>query len=407
MVNPILLMQIVTNGMDTFDLLTHLIPYFQICSSEYTVRAQLVQFTQFRTLFESFRFKMFEWYTAVLFWKSQSPWPSLRGGLYDWYLGMTGGYYGVRAALMSGIQSASVEGGTNLRNGDWWAHAQMNLMDHSVALVSTPSKNTTAKEEMLVRVQVDAYHLAGCLSGEHLYSHTMYATVSPNAVFYIPNSTLPFVGDNVALYRITAESASGETMKPMRSVSEYWLGNWTASSSSSSTSDIPVQDLSSLGEWREDTSRHVALDVSAMYCGYCDENDGVDICESSICQAAGCTHSEIAVRLTNDSTRKRKSSCGLEDTTIAFAVWTELHTRRKATSNEKEADTRILPTITSNGLFSILRNETRYVCMDPSLGQNGNSEISKLQVHVSGWNVQEVIVPVEETQEQEIKVEID
>ena len=31
-------------------------------------------------------------------WKTQSPWPSLRGFLYDWYLHPTGGFYGVREA---------------------------------------------------------------------------------------------------------------------------------------------------------------------------------------------------------------------------------------------------------------------------------------------------------------------
>ena len=104
-----------------------------LSSSEYCLRAQLVQFTQYRSLFESFKMKMFKWYSAVIFWKSQSPWPALRGALYDWYLGVTGGYYGVRAALV-GTGSAS---GTSVHALSR-AHTQMNLGNHKLAVIASP-----------------------------------------------------------------------------------------------------------------------------------------------------------------------------------------------------------------------------------------------------------------------------
>lgn len=40
-------------------------------------------------------------------WKSQSPWPSLRGNLYDSYLANNGGYYGVKQATHSNIEIPS------------------------------------------------------------------------------------------------------------------------------------------------------------------------------------------------------------------------------------------------------------------------------------------------------------
>ena len=61
---------------------------------------------------------MFEWYTAVIFWKSQTPWPSLRGGFYDWYLQTTGGYWGVRRACAEPV------------------HVQMNQSSRELAVVS-------------------------------------------------------------------------------------------------------------------------------------------------------------------------------------------------------------------------------------------------------------------------------
>ena len=65
---------------------------------EYSWRAQLVQFSQYRSLFEGYSLYQWRYYSAVVFWKSQSPWPTLRGALYDYYLDSTGGFWGVRAA---------------------------------------------------------------------------------------------------------------------------------------------------------------------------------------------------------------------------------------------------------------------------------------------------------------------
>ena len=59
-------------------------------TEEYVVRAHIVQYGQFKSLFEGYRLHMWEFYNAVLFWKSQSPWPALRGALYDYYLDITG-----------------------------------------------------------------------------------------------------------------------------------------------------------------------------------------------------------------------------------------------------------------------------------------------------------------------------
>jgi mannosylglycoprotein endo-beta-mannosidase len=69
---------------------------------DYVARAQLVCLQQYQSLFEGFSSKMFDrkeagGKTAVIMWKTQSPWPSLRGFLYDWWLDGTGSLDGVRA----------------------------------------------------------------------------------------------------------------------------------------------------------------------------------------------------------------------------------------------------------------------------------------------------------------------
>ena len=41
---------------------------------------------------------MWTHYTGVLIWKTQNPWPGLRGQMYDHLLDQTGGYFGVQHA---------------------------------------------------------------------------------------------------------------------------------------------------------------------------------------------------------------------------------------------------------------------------------------------------------------------
>lgn len=61
--------------------------------------AKLATHQQSQLLFESYSARLFKWYAAVFYWKTQSPWPALRGFFYDWYLlEPNGNYRGSRAA---------------------------------------------------------------------------------------------------------------------------------------------------------------------------------------------------------------------------------------------------------------------------------------------------------------------
>ena len=74
-----------------------MMPY-EMDATEYSIRAQLVQYQQYQALFEGYLLYQWIYYAAVLMWKSQSPWPAFRGALYESYLDQTGGYWGARAA---------------------------------------------------------------------------------------------------------------------------------------------------------------------------------------------------------------------------------------------------------------------------------------------------------------------
>jgi hypothetical protein len=81
----------------------HVYAYFDndsvVAARDWVAAAQLAAHVQYQNLFGGFISHLFSHTTAVLMWKTQSPWPSLRGFLYDWYLERTGALRGVRAAL--------------------------------------------------------------------------------------------------------------------------------------------------------------------------------------------------------------------------------------------------------------------------------------------------------------------
>jgi len=58
-------------------------------------KAQLVNYDQYRSLMEGFSAHMWDWYTGVIIWKTQNPWTSLRGQMYDYYLDPNACLYGL------------------------------------------------------------------------------------------------------------------------------------------------------------------------------------------------------------------------------------------------------------------------------------------------------------------------
>ena len=66
---------------------------------EFCARAQMAGYAQYRALLEGWASRMWSKYSGVLVWKTQNPWPGLRGAFYDWWLGPLGGLFGAKCAL--------------------------------------------------------------------------------------------------------------------------------------------------------------------------------------------------------------------------------------------------------------------------------------------------------------------
>ena len=63
---------------------------------DFAMKAQLVNYDQYRALMEGFSSHMWDWYTGTIIWKTQNPWTALRGQMYDCYLDVNACLYGLR-----------------------------------------------------------------------------------------------------------------------------------------------------------------------------------------------------------------------------------------------------------------------------------------------------------------------
>jgi mannosylglycoprotein endo-beta-mannosidase len=62
---------------------------------DFTRKAQLVNYDQYRGLAEGFTSHMWDWYTGFIIWKTQNPWTAMRGQMYDYYLDPNACLYGL------------------------------------------------------------------------------------------------------------------------------------------------------------------------------------------------------------------------------------------------------------------------------------------------------------------------
>ncbi|MBX0293032.1 glycosyl hydrolase [Hymenobacter sp. HSC-4F20] len=116
----------------------HLLPYGAPRDArDFGLKAQLVNYDQYRALMEGFSAHMWEWYTGSIIWKTQNPWTALRGQMYDYYLDPNACLYG-------------------LRTGSEPLHVMYNPVDSVVMM--TNNGFDVKRDMMLV---VDAYDMAG------------------------------------------------------------------------------------------------------------------------------------------------------------------------------------------------------------------------------------------------------
>ncbi|KAK4282804.1 hypothetical protein QN277_014135 [Acacia crassicarpa] len=104
---------------------------------DFCIKAQLVNYIQYRALLEGWTSHMWSKYTGVLIWKTQNPWTGLRGQFYDHLLDQSAGFYGCRCAAEP-------------------IHVQLNLDTYVIEVV-----NTTSSELSNVSIEASVWDLEG------------------------------------------------------------------------------------------------------------------------------------------------------------------------------------------------------------------------------------------------------
>jgi len=104
---------------------------------DFTKKAQLVNYDQYRGLMEGFSSHMWDWYTGTIIWKTQNPWTAMRGQMYDYYLDPNACLFG-------------------LRSGSEPVHAMYNATNGAVMLVNNSFTPKTA-----LTLAVKSYDMQG------------------------------------------------------------------------------------------------------------------------------------------------------------------------------------------------------------------------------------------------------
>lgn len=104
---------------------------------DFCLKAQLVNYIQYRALLEGWTSRMWSKYTGVLIWKTQNPWTGLRGQFYDHLHDQTAGFYGCRSAAEP-------------------IHVQLNLATYFIEVV-----NTTSDRLSDVAIEASVWDLEG------------------------------------------------------------------------------------------------------------------------------------------------------------------------------------------------------------------------------------------------------
>lgn len=178
--------------------------------SDFVLKAQMVNYEQYRSLQEGQNARMWEWYTGMLVWKNQNPWTSLRGQFYDVWLQQNAAFYGYRNAARP-------------------FHVQINLDDTTLCVV-----NATPRERRDTQVSYILYDMAG----KKTAAFDTVMNSPPNSVISLGKMPVPKEKGAVVFARLSMHNRT--SLLPLDE-NFYWLAS--PGSDYSAMADIPPTEL--------------------------------------------------------------------------------------------------------------------------------------------------------------------
>ena len=284
-------------------------------------------------------------------WKSGSPWPSLRGALYDWYLAAAGGFWGARAATGGGAA-------LHIQLDRDWRIASARLAVLNRGITTVPAGALTTAVHAFDASTGNEFTLP---SGQH--SAAVVPELPPQSIVRIDGPTWPASAapGAVLLWRIALVNASsGETV----SENEYLLSSLT-------TDQSVAPNLTALAAMRGPAApSRVELSVTAVLASANGSTTAI-----ALHRQPGLP-GEVAVLVSITAPPRCAVSVG---------VRVLLHCSQAAvTSGTGYVDDRVLPQFADAGLFTMIPGETRSVVIT---ARNSSLYLDSLFVTVAGWNV--------------------
>jgi mannosylglycoprotein endo-beta-mannosidase len=311
--------------------------------------AAIAQMLQFQALFEGFQTFMWEYYSAVIMWKSQSPWPVLRGAFYDSWLKQTGGYWGVQRALRT-TPPAAVEAtaaASGRRAGG--LHVQLNLKTwHPTVLSKGPSDfvGATMLEVRTSLFSTKTGHLLASVS-QPLPSASATGVKAHSVVVLRDAVSFPALptGETTALVRMRLVDVNADGTADTLAENEYLQ----------SDPNVSPQNYADVGKLRTAKKAWVDVRIAKIH------SAGIDgTWDVTLEMDAGQPHPGLFVEL-------------------------DIVTNATATSE----DTRVLPIFWSDNLVTLLPGEQRLVTAQSTRLLRESVSATPLYIRARGWNVVE------------------
>ena len=317
---------------------------------DFTEKAQLVNYDQYRALMEGFSSHMWEWYTGAIIWKTQNPWTALRGQMYDYYLDVNACLYG----LHSGSEPLHV------------------MFDPEEDMVMIVNNTLTFHRDMMLEVK--AYDKQG---KEQLLTQ-VYEEIGPSAVRKYVG-----IGDEInQLRKVEGVFLSLRLLDDRKQpVSEnfYWLPDAAGQYSGlqhmpAATLKIEAKALAQPSQSTAFTQPNSSTQPPQLIHSASSPQPGIPAQPSttaSSTQPTPSTHRRIAVTLSNAAGNP-----------VAFF--------NRISLIDPKTQKRILPVFYSDNYISVVPGAARTIILEYTASPNTPAPV----VSVRGWNVEPTITPI-------------
>lgn len=332
---------------------------------DFCLKAQLVNYIQYRALLEGWTSRMWTKYTGVLIWKTQNPWTGLRGQFYDHLHDQTAGFYGCRHAAEP-------------------IHVQLNLESYFIEVV-----NTTSGELSDVAIEVSVWDLEGTCP---YYKVSETLSVPPKKTVPIFEMKYPKSKNPKAAYFLLLKLYNVSDFQIL-SRNFYWLhlpgGDYKLLEPYRNkkiplkmTSDISISGSTyNVRVQIKNTSKKPDPKSLLYKNNFMERNDDgdFDLKSSDKKKRELGLLQKIYSRFTKEDNEVRVSEINGSEIGVAFFLNFSVHASKQ--DHRKGEDTRILPVHYSDNYFSLVPGEEMAVTISFQVLEGVTPRVS-----LQGWN---------------------